>query len=690
MPNRLARETSPYLLQHANNPVDWHPWGPEALERAKREDRPIFLSIGYSACHWCHVMEHESFEDEAIATALNERFVNVKVDREERPDLDQIYMAAVQLMTQHGGWPMSVWLTPDLKPFYGGTYFPPADRHGLPSFLRVIHAVAEAWNERRAAALQQAEEITTHISAMHLMSSGEEITPALIENAVRRLEEAFDRRNGGFGGRPKFPHPMDLSVLLRHWKRSPHQPVLEMVKLTLDKMAAGGIYDHLAGGFARYSVDERWLVPHFEKMLYDNALLTVAYLEGYQATGDERYARVARETCEYVLRYMTDERGGFHSTEDADSEGEEGKFYVWTPDQIIELLGRERGDRFCNLYDVTPHGNFEGENILNLPRPIAQVAKERGWNLATLERELAEDRAILLEARDQRVRPGKDDKILTNWNALMIDAFARAAVVLDEPRYATAAQRATAFILRELRRADGRLLHSWRGGEAKFDAYLDDYAYFINALVSLYEADFDEAWIDHAVALADFVMQHFHDGQEGGFFYTSDDHEQLIARQKDVQDSSVPSASGMTATALIRLGTLTGRQDYVDPARGTLELAAGLMEKAPTAAGQSLIAADMLIGPMQEIVVVAGDNEQEFADVLAALRQRYEPNRVIAARGKVIANKNSAALNAIFAGRTAINGQTTLYVCENFTCQAPLVGWQAIGAALAAPNEPSK
>jgi uncharacterized protein YyaL (SSP411 family) len=689
MPNRLARETSPYLLQHANNPVDWYPWGPEALERAKREDRPIFLSIGYSACHWCHVMEHESFEDEAIAAALNERFVNVKVDREERPDLDQIYMAAVQLMTQHGGWPMSVWLTPDLKPFYGGTYFPPADRHGLPSFLRVIHAVAEAWNDRRAAALQQAEEITTHISAMHLTSSGEEITPALIENAVRRLEEAFDRRNGGFGGRPKFPHPMDLSVLLRHWKRSPHQHVLEMVKLTLDKMAAGGIYDHLAGGFARYSVDERWLVPHFEKMLYDNGLLTVAYLEGYQATGDERYARVARETCEYVLRYMTDERGGFHSTEDADSEGEEGKFYVWTPDEIIELLGRERGDRFCNLYDVTPRGNFEGSNILNLPQPIAQVATQRGWNLAPLERELAEDRAKLLEARDHRIRPGKDDKILTNWNALMIDAFARAAVVLDEPRYATAAQRATAFILRELRRADGRLLHSWRGGEAKFDAYLDDYAYLIHALVSLYEADFDEAWIDHGVALADFVMRHFHDAQEGGFFYTADDHEQLIARQKDVQDSSVPSASGMTATALIRLGTLTGRQDYVDAARGTLELAAGLMEKAPTAAGQSLIAADMLIGPMQEIVVVAGDSEQEFADVLAALRQRYEPNRVITARCKSM-TKQSAALDAIFAGRTAINGQTTLFICENFTCQAPLVGWQAIGAALAAPNKPTE
>jgi uncharacterized protein YyaL (SSP411 family) len=681
MPNRLARETSPYLLQHANNPVDWYPWGPEALERAQREQKPIFLSIGYSACHWCHVMEHESFEDEEIAAALNERFVNIKVDREERPDLDAIYMAAVQLMTQHGGWPMSVWLTPSLKPFYGGTYFPPDDRQGMPSFLRVIEAVAEAWDERRAAAEEQAEEITKHITALHLTGSGDEIQESLLANAVRKLEQSFDRRHGGFGGRPKFPHPMDLHVLLREWSRHPQENILHMVTLTLDKMAAGGIYDHLGGGFARYSVDDRWLVPHFEKMLYDNALLTGAYVAAYLATNDEHYSLVARQTCDYILKYMTDTSGGFHSTEDADSEGEEGKFYVWTPDEIVELLGRERGERFCYLYDVTPDGNFEGHNILNLPKTLEQAAALRNWDLNALWRELREDRAKLLAVRDERIRPGKDDKILTSWNALMIDALAAAGSALDEPRYLAAAQRAADFILRDLRRPDGRLLHSYRHGEAKLDAYLDDYAYLINALVSLYEADFDARWITEAARLAEIVMQRFADPQEGGFFFTADDHEQLIARQKDVQDSSVPSASGMTATALLRLGTLLARQDYIDAARGTLELAAGLMEKVPTAAGQSLIAADLLIGPVQELVVIEGTDREEFDDVIGALRQQYRPRSVLAVRraGASVPKE----LQPLFEGRTAVDGKTTLYICQNHACQAPLAGWQAIGAALA-------
>lgn len=681
MPNRLAHESSPYLLQHANNPVDWYPWGPEALERAQREQKPIFLSIGYSACHWCHVMEHESFEDDRIAAALNERFVNIKVDREERPDLDQIYMAAVQLLTQQGGWPMSVWLTPDLKPFYGGTYFPPDDRQGMPSFLRVVQAVHEAWEQRREAALAQADEITQHIGEMQPGGGGEEIEAVLLSSAVQRLEAAFDARHGGFGNRPKFPQPMALQVLLRYWKRHGDERALRMAALTLDKMAAGGIYDQLAGGFARYSVDERWLVPHFEKMLYDNALLVIAYLSGFQATGNEAYTRIARETCDYVLRYMTDPAGGFHSTEDADSEGEEGKFYVWTPDEVVELLGRERGDRFCEVYDVSPRGNFEGQSILNLPRSIAQVAALRQWDLHTLQRELAEDRAKLLEARDHRIRPGKDDKVLASWNALMVDALACAGSVLDEPRYVSAAQRAGTFILRELRRADGRLLHSWRNGEAKLDAYLDDYAYLINALVTLYEADFDERWIDHATALAEVVMQRFHDPHDGGFFYTADDHERLIARQKDLQDSSVPSASGMIATALLRLGALTGRTAFQGAARETLQQAVGLMANVPTAAGQSLMAADLLIGPLREMVVIGGDDTEEFADVLAALRQQYDPNRVLAARARD-GQPASAALRDLFAGRAAIDGRTTLYICQGFTCQAPVVGWEAIAAVL--------
>ncbi len=680
MPNRLAHETSPYLLQHANNPVDWYPWGPEALERAQREQKPIFLSIGYSACHWCHVMEHESFEDEKVAAALNERFINIKVDREERPDLDQIYMAAVQLMTQHGGWPMSVWLTPDLKPFYGGTYFPPNDRQGMPSFLRVIHAVAEAWDERREAAIEQAEEITQHIGALHLGSSSEAIEESLLHNAVQKLQQSFDQRHGGFGTRPKFPHPMDLSVLLRYWKRHPSDHVLKMVTLTLDKMARGGIYDHLGGGFARYSVDEQWLVPHFEKMLYDNALLTVAYVEGYQATGDEAYARTARETCDYILRYMTDDSGGFNSTEDADSEGEEGRFYVWTPDEIIDVLGRARGERFCTVYDVTPRGNFEGHNILNLKQPLAQIAAANKWDLPSLERELAEDRAKLLEVRDQRIRPGKDDKILTNWNSLMIDALARASDVLDEPRYLAAAQRAATFILQKMRGPDGRLLHSYRHGVAKFPAYLDDYAYLINALVSLYEADFNETWIDEAAALTNIVLKHFADPVDGGFFYTADDHEALISRQKDVQDSSVPSSSGMTATAFVRLGTLLGREDLLAAARDSLSSAVGLMEKVPTAAGQSLIATDLLIGPMQEFVIV-GTQQEELEDVALALRQKLLPNAVVALRNLSPTSTRSPLLDPLFAGRETAQA-TTLYICQNFTCQAPLVGWEAIASAI--------
>ncbi len=684
MPNRLAHETSPYLLQHANNPVDWYPWGPEAIERARREQKPIFLSIGYAACHWCHVMEHESFENETIAAALNENFVCIKVDREERPDLDQIYMAAVQLMTRHGGWPMSVFLTPDLKPFFGGTYWPPDDRMGMPGFLKVVHAVADAWQHRRSQALEQADEITAHLDVMHLEPTAEPIRAEMLRRAVVQLEQSFDFTHGGFGRAPKFPHPLDLGVLLRFWKREPSEGVLNMVRLTLDKMARGGIYDHLAGGFARYSVDERWLVPHFEKMLYDNALLTNAYLEGYLATGDEDYARVARETCDYILNYMTDETGGFHSTEDADSEGEEGKFYVWSPAEIMALLGAARGNRFCQIYNVTPEGNFEGQNILNLKVSLQQYAKLHQLDFETLRGELAADRARLLAVRDQRVRPGKDDKILVNWNGLMIDALARAAGVLDDERYLHAAQRATTFLLAEVRGEDGRLLHTYRSGSAKFNAYLDDYAYLANALVSLYEADFNERWIDEAVALAEYMLEHFHDPHAGAFFYTADDHEQLIARQKDFQDSSVPSGNGMAATALLRLATLTGRNDFYEAARDTLEQATGLMEKAPTAAGQLLIAADLLIGPRVEWVLCAGDDPGEFHEALASLRAQFLPNKIVASRTSTAASHHSEALDPLFADRTPREGRTTLYICENFTCQAPLVGGEAIRAAISA------
>ncbi len=706
MPNRLAHESSPYLLQHQHNPVDWYPWGPEALARAKAENRPIFLSIGYSACHWCHVMEHESFENEKIAAYVNEHFVPIKVDREERPDLDQIYMNAVQLMTGRGGWPMSVFLTPDLQPFFGGTYWPPTARMGMPGFDQVLRAVAEAWQNRREMAVEQARQLTEAVraegSGFGVQGSGgqrsevgdrrseisAEQARQLLDNARRQLARAFDSQNGGFGTAPKFPHSMDLQLLLRFWKRKPREETLHMVTHTLEKMAAGGIYDHLAGGFARYSVDERWLVPHFEKMLYDNALLTGAALDALQVTKQEQLAKFIRETCDYIRRYMSDAAGGFHSTEDADSEGVEGKFYVWTPSEIKSVLGNERGERFCYVYDVTEHGNFEhGQSILNLPKTIVQCAALKGWKLDELQAELAESRAKLLAIRDQRVRPGKDDKILVSWNALMIDALARAGVIVGERRYLEAASKAAAFVLRELTR-DGRLLHTWRHGEAKLDAYLDDYAYFINALVTLYESTLHEPWIDEAARLADLMRLHFEDSAGGGFFFTADDHEQLIARNKDFHDASVPSGNGMAATALIRLGKLTGRHEYLESALGAIVAGMPVIERAPTAAGQLLIALDMWLGPMHELALVGDSDEAENRAVLAEMQRAYLPNRVLAYRpaqdepGAEVGR--SQFLEPLFAGRMAIDQQPTLYVCQNFTCQAPHVGAAAIRQAVAA------
>ena len=703
MSNRLAHESSPYLLQHQNNPVDWFPWGPEALAKAKAENRPIFLSIGYSACHWCHVMEHESFENASIAAYVNEHFVPIKVDREERPDLDQIYMNAVQLMTGRGGWPMSVFLTPDLQPFFGGTYWPPIARMGMPGFDQVLRAVVDAWQNRREMAVEQARQLTEAVrqegSGFGVQGSGRdsgvggresgidgEQARQLLENARRQLARAFDATNGGFGSVPKFPHSMDLQLLLRVWKRQPRDETLHMVTHTLEKMAAGGIYDHLAGGFARYSVDERWLVPHFEKMLYDNALLASANVDALQVTADARFATTVRETCDYLLAYMTDAAGGFHSTEDADSEGEEGKFYVWTPSEIKAVLGPEKGERFCYVYDVTEQGNFEhGKSILNLPKSIEQCAALKSWKLDELTAELAESRSKLLAVRDRRVRPGKDDKILVSWNALMIDALARAGVIVGERRYLEAASKAADFALRDLTR-DGRLLHTWRHGKAKGDGFLDDYAYFINALVTLYEITFHEPWIDEAVRLADLMRQHFEDKSGGGFYFTADDHEQLIARNKDFQDASVPSGNGMAATALIRLGKLTGKSEYLESAQGALLAGMPIMERSPTAAGQLLIALDMWIGPMHELVLVGGGDDAENQAVLTELQRLYLPNGVVAyRRGELPQGAHaprSPALAPLFVGRTAINDQPTLFICENFACQQPVVGREAILQAI--------
>ena len=678
MPNRLAQETSPYLLQHANNPVDWFPWGDEAISKAKQEGKPVFLSVGYSACHWCHVMEHESFESDEIAAILNEHFVPIKVDREERPDIDSIYMTAVQLLTQRGGWPMSVFLTPELKPFYGGTYWPAKAKMGMPGFDQVLSAVIDAWDNRRDVALAQSEQLTEKIeevTSAHMGST--ELEVGLLRSSAGNLEHMCDFTNGGFGAAPKFPHPMNLNVLLRAWQRWRSDGLIEMVRLNLDKMANGGIYDHLGGGFARYSVDERWLVPHFEKMLYDNALLTGAYLDGYLVTRDANYKRVVIETCDYILRDMTDSAGGFHSTEDADSEGVEGKFYVWSPAEVRSILGEQLAEQFCYVYDVTDEGNFEGDSILNLPKSIEQCASIKGWDVQQLSTQLAESRNKLKAVRDQRIRPGKDDKVLASWNGLMIDSMARAGAALEIERFVVAAGKAASFVRQQMRTDEGRLLHSWRNGDARCNGYLDDYACLANALVSLYEADFSEAWIDWAVEMCEVMLKHFAaDG--GGFYFTSDDHEQLISRTKDLHDSSVPSGSGMAATALIRVGKLIGEQRFIDAAVATLETATDLMQQSPTAGGQLLIAMDMHLGPFYEIALLA-DQCEDARQTLSALQGRYLPNRVIAFRLSGHSSDHKR-LDPLFEGKQMSDQSPTAYACRDFTCQQPVSGTDAANA----------
>ncbi|MGE5754487.1 MAG: thioredoxin domain-containing protein [Planctomycetaceae bacterium] len=681
--NRLIGETSPYLLQHAQNPVDWYPWGPEAIARAKAEDKPIFLSIGYSACHWCHVMEHESFEDPEIAALMNERFVNIKVDREERPDLDQIYMAAVQAFQDgHGGWPMSVFLTPDLKPFYGGTYYPPTDSRGMPGFPRVLRELDRAWRERRDDVDRIASGMTERLQASGLAApSRGELTAKPLDQAARELARAFDPIHGGFLPAPKFPHPMDLRLLLRQHARTGDSHALHIVRQTLDKMARGGIYDHLGGGFARYSTDERWLVPHFEKMLYDNALLASTYLEAYQATGDAEYARIARETMDYVLGRMTSPEGGIYSTEDADSEGQEGKYYVWTLDEVKGALGPDRAKTFAYVYDVTEGGNWEHKNILNLPKPIATSAKLLGKDEATLRAELDEDRTRLLAVRDRRVPPGKDTKILTSWNGLMIAPLAEGARVLRDERYLDAARRAAAFVLEMLRGPDGRLLHSCKDGQARFNAYLDDYANMIDGLTRLYETTGEPRWLDAALDLVRLLRDEFADPEHGGFFYTGKSHEELIARRRDSFDNATPSGNAMAATALLRLGALTGRDDLTETGRATLRSVQFVLEQAPRAAGQSLIALDFLLAPPREFAVIAGTDRDEFRRVIEAAYARFLPHKVVAPAPVERAAELAPRL-PLLADRPARDGRTTTYICERFACQAPVLGVEGIEAAI--------
>jgi uncharacterized protein YyaL (SSP411 family) len=670
MANRLANETSPYLLQHKDNPVDWYPWGEEALGRARDEDKPILLSVGYSACHWCHVMERESFEDEVTARMMNENFVNIKVDREERPDIDSIYMAAVQALTRHGGWPMTVFLTPDGAPFYGGTYFPPVPSRGMPSFQQLLLSVADAYENRREEVLGSAQAVRDYLQASTAaaMPEAEAAGTELLDRAADALLSQLDKRFGGFGGAPKFPQAMNLEVLLRHHYRTGDRSALDGVELTLRQMANGGIYDQLGGGFARYSVDAYWLVPHFEKMLYDNALLSRLYLETYQATGDAFYRRIAEETLDYVLRDMTSEEGGFYSAEDADSEGEEGKFYVWTPEELEAALDPEEAYLAARYWDVTERGNFEGKNILHVPRPPEVVAGEFGLSSEELWDRIVGIRGKLFAVREKRVRPGRDDKVLAAWNGLMLRSFALAALVTGREDYREAAVKNATFIVERMKEG-GRIHRSYKEGRARFNGYLEDYAMVADGLVGLYEATFEARWLVEADALLDAVSELFWNEEKRAFYDTPADHEELVTRPRDVYDNAAPSGTSVATEVLLKLALLLDRADYRQRAGDVLAGLAGGMEKIPGAFGRLLCALDFSTSEPREVAVVGDPGASDTRALLKTVYSAYLPNKVVAGRGPD--DDEAGGLVPLLAQRPAREGKATGYVCVQYACQTP-------------------
>ncbi|MEK6335751.1 MAG: thioredoxin domain-containing protein [Acidobacteriota bacterium] len=667
--NNLISETSPYLLQHAHNPVDWYPWGDTALARARSENKPILLSIGYSACHWCHVMEHESFENEEIAKLMNENFVNIKVDREERPDLDQIYMNAVQMMTGHGGWPMTMFLTPEGVPFYGGTYFPPSDRYNMPGFPRVLLSVAEAYRSQPDQVASTATAMLGELRRAGLAESSQDILAVdILDASYRRIARNFDPSNGGFGGAPKFPPAMTLEFLLHTYVRTGAADTLEMVEQTARKMGNGGMYDQLGGGFHRYSVDAKWLVPHFEKMLYDNALLSSLYLHLYQVKKDPDVRRIAEETLDYVVREMTDHRGGFYSSQDADSEGHEGKFFVWSRQEIGEALGEADAEIFSRYYNVTEAGNFEDRNILNITSSLAEVAAGMGVPVDDARKTLAEGRQKLFEIRERRIKPGRDEKVLTAWNGLMLASFADAAAILERPDYRKVAETNARFLLDNLRR-DGLLLRTYKGGEAKLNAYLEDYACLIHGLISLYEATGTLEWIENAIVLADRMIEEFWDDEMGGFFFTGKSHEELIVRAKEFFDNATPSGNSIAALSLLRLSLLTGNEDYRRRAITVLRLLSDQIRRYPSAFGMALTALDFYLGTPVEVALVGDSANVAMADLQRALWETYLPNRVIALCTERFVE--SAKVIPLLRDRDTFASTPTAFVCQNYTCQAP-------------------
>ena len=678
--NRLIHEKSPYLLQHAHNPVDWYAWGPEAFEKARRENKPIFLSIGYSTCHWCHVMAHESFEDPEVARLLNEVFVCIKVDREERPDIDNIYMRVCQMMTGSGGWPLTILMTPDKKPFFAGTYIPKESRHGRSGMLDLIPRIKEVWDTQHDDILKSADQITARLKQLSQGSTGDELDKSTLKTAYEQLSGRFSEQYGGFGNAPKFPSSQNLLFLLRYWQSTDDEKALRMVVKTLQSMQEGGIYDHIGFGFHRYSTDSHWLVPHFEKMLYDQAMLSIAYIEAYQATGKEEFKETAKEIFTYVLRDMTDPKGGFYSAEDADSEGVEGKFYVWTEDEIRQILKGEEADLIINVFNVKKSGNFRdeasgkntGANILHLEKTLTEVAFKNKTSVDELKERVETARQKLFTARNKRIHPHKDDKILTDWNGLMIAALAKGAQVCNEPEYADAAKRAADFILTDMRRPDGRILHRYRDGHAAILANVDDYAFLIWGLLELYETIFDVHYLQTALDLNNEMIKHFWDEQDGGFYFTADDAEELIVRQKEIYDGAIPSGNSVAVLNLFRLARITADSDLEDKANKIMLAFSKDVSSVPSGYTQMMVALDFGIGPSYEIVIVGNPKANDTKEMLNALRKHFIPNKVVLLRPSDQEAPDIIRLAKFTEYQSSLDGKATAYVCLDYACKMPV------------------
>jgi uncharacterized protein YyaL (SSP411 family) len=682
--NKLINENSPYLLQHADNPVDWYPWGEEAFEKAKKEDKPIFLSIGYSTCHWCHVMEHESFEDEQVAKLLNETFVCIKVDREERPDVDDVYMTVCQMMTGSGGWPLTIFMTPDKIPFFAATYIPKENRFGRPGLMDIVPRIEDMWNQQRDQLLASANKVRDALSQVSDSASGfndlvEDLRQEVLKEAYGQFQRSFDSRYGGFGGPPKFPTAHNLMFLLRYWKRTGDKQALQMVETTLQKMRQGGIFDHIGYGFHRYSTDQEWLVPHFEKMLYDQAILAMAYTETFQATGKEFYKETAEEIFTYVLRDMTNSRGGFYSAEDADSEGEEGKFYVWTENEIRNVLDKDEADLFVKVYNVKSDGNFQEEatqrttdaNILHLNTPINEIADELNIRLSELKEKLEFGRKKLFKVRENRVHPLKDDKILTDWNGLMIAALAKAGRAFNAARYSNAAQKAAEFIVENMRDQKGNLYHRYRNGEAGINGYLDDYAFLIWGLLELYETTFNASYLQTVLELNKITLKQFWDETNRGFYFAGDDAEKLLVRKKEVYDGAIPSGNSVMMLNLIRLARITGDVKLENKANLISRTFSSQITRNPNIYSMLLSAFSFAIGPSYEVVIVGDPKAANTKKMLTMLNQKFISNKVVL----FIANNQKQAeisnLAEFAQDFISIDGKATAYVCSNFQCELP-------------------